>query len=306
MKKVTNVSNEVINISEIEEAPKMVQDTKGKKMKKATNVSNVSNVSNEVINISEVENAISGHVIAVGGHFGLLKKAVRNIIMGDISRELIQVLCFTISERYKKAYEEHNISTFNKYSSYYKRVELLHDIEVEKSFIDKLPDDLSFSSMKEVDFIAMLPKIRKEGGGAKKKITINDKLQKAEAEAEALRQKVAEAEALRLEKEEAEAKKEALKEEQKALKAKQEEQKKEEARLASLSPKDRKKEEALKAKKEAEALKKEEALKKQEVQDVLSIVARLRYMADDEIILKVTKMDFESLKSLNVILSYFK
>ena len=31
MKKVTNVSNEVINISEIEEAPKMVQDTKGKR-----------------------------------------------------------------------------------------------------------------------------------------------------------------------------------------------------------------------------------------------------------------------------------
>lgn len=271
-------------------------------------------VSNEIITLSEVNGVISGHVVAVGGHFGLLKKAVRNLIDLKVTLDFLEV----VSVAYSVAYEEHNISTFNKYSGYYKKVMILTDKEEMTKFINKLDDTLSLDGIKEADFIAMLPKIRKEGGGAKQKVTINDKLQKAEETLKELQTKKEEAEALILAKQEAEAKKEALKQEQKLLKEKQEAQKAEEARLALLSPKDRKKEEALKAKQEAERAKEEaerayqakkkldEALQKEEAQSVLSIVSILREMSDDTILIKVSKMPLSSLKGLNEVLSYLK
>ena len=50
----------------------------------------------------------------------------------------------------------------------------------------------------------------------------------------------------------------------------------------------------------------EDLLRYEERQTVLALVATLREMSDDAILIKAIKMPLESLKGLNNILSYFK
>lgn len=256
--------------------------------------------------IEEAQKVINGEVLAVGGHFGLIKRVIELLLSTSADVTTYNAL----SDTYKKAFDTHGISTFNKYSGYYKRVALLSDKDVLALFIGKLNSTLDISKLSESELINFLPKLRATGGGAKVKVTINDRLNTKEKELNELKEKVAHAEAIKVAQNDAHTNKELLKEEQKALKAKQELQKAEELRLASLSPKDLKaemklkKENEKKAQIELEKLKKIEndkieiALKKEESKGLLNIIAMIRELSDDQIMLKVASCNQDDLKGM--------
>lgn len=263
--------------------------------------------------IAECEGIINGHIVAVGGHFGLLKRVVQSLLKDKVEVRVYNLL----SDTYKKAFDTHNISTFNKYSGYYKRIALLGDKEILTAFIAKLNSALDVTALSETELINLLPKLRATGGGAKQKVTIQDKLNKAELIAKELSDKVRHAENIARERQETHDKKELLKEEQRLLKIKQDAQKAEEFRLASLSPKDLKlelkvkKEKELKLKKEEERLLKIEndkieiALKKEESKNFLSIISNIRSLSDDSIMIKVASCNQKELKAMIEALKIF-